>query len=93
VAKSLLFPIVASAGEQKPKLITIETAPAAKMRYPTIGDWQFKPERLPTAPPHLRRAAGPYIWGMGCHCHRLNRAARGGGSSIICGASKAALDT
>jgi len=29
----------------KPLIITIETAPpAAKMRYPTVGDWQFKPD-------------------------------------------------
>jgi hypothetical protein len=25
-------------------IITIETIPAAKMRYPTVGDWQFKPD-------------------------------------------------
>ena len=29
----------------KPLIITIEAAPpAAKMRYPTVGDWQFKPD-------------------------------------------------
>jgi hypothetical protein len=28
----------------KPMIITIETVPAAKMRYPTVGDWQFKPD-------------------------------------------------
>ena len=25
-------------------MITIETAPAAKMRYPSAGDWQLKPD-------------------------------------------------
>jgi hypothetical protein len=25
-------------------VITIETVPAAKMRYPTAADWQFKPD-------------------------------------------------
>jgi hypothetical protein len=28
----------------KPMVITIETVPAAKMRYPTVGDWQFQPD-------------------------------------------------
>jgi hypothetical protein len=33
-----------AASEQKPMIITIEAVPAAQMRYPSAGDWQFKPD-------------------------------------------------
>jgi hypothetical protein len=40
--------VLPAASEQrhpiKPMIITIETAPAPKMRYPTAADWQFKPD-------------------------------------------------
>jgi hypothetical protein len=44
LAAAMLSALIAlpAASEQKLMIITIETVPAAKMRYPTAGDWQFK---------------------------------------------------
>ena len=50
LAAALLSALIAlpAASEQrhpiKPMVITIETVPGAKMRYPTAADWQFKPD-------------------------------------------------
>jgi hypothetical protein len=41
----LTLPAASEQGHpMKPIVITIETAPAAKIRYPIAGDWQFRPD-------------------------------------------------
>jgi len=44
VAVFLTQPATANEQAENPMVITITTAPTSKMRYPTVGDWQFEPD-------------------------------------------------